>query len=233
MLTEEQREQLEKQFNLHKHDKYSVDIQLNDETILKSFIVHPNILRPEVTPALFLTRFLAKNKQLYQNKNAIDMGSGTGIQGIVMAQGGANHVTFSDIRDDCIENTKENIKRYGVEDKSTTHISDLFNRIPKNEKFDVIVFNHPFFPGEPIKDIPVSSCIMDGGELIHCFFEQIVDYLKEKSILIMPFFHLAGDLNDPGIQAPKHGFKIKRRHKIKSEDELNKGDISIYEIERD
>ena len=66
---------------------------LSKDYILKDFIVHSGVLRPEKMSALSLAQWLFSHNPLYKNKVVLDMGCGTGIQGITMAKRGCqkNH----------------------------------------------------------------------------------------------------------------------------------------------
>jgi hypothetical protein len=41
---------------------------------------------------------------------------------------------------------------------------------------------------------------------------------------------MAGEVNDPGIQAPLHGYGIARQHRFEVHEGLQQGAFSIYEI---
>lgn len=72
--------------------------------------------------------------------------------------------------------------------------------------------------------------MMDQGNLVHRFLGGAKDYLDKNGVIIMPFFHLAGLTNDPGIQAPRHGYEITQEYQLKVTTGLQQGNISIYEI---
>ena len=67
-------------------------------------------MRPEKMTSLILAKWLTNNKEVYQDKDVLDMGCGSGIQGIVMGINGAKRIIFSDLSHSAIENTKENIE---------------------------------------------------------------------------------------------------------------------------
>lgn len=230
MVTKNQRFYVKKTLKTHRHKKYTTDILLSEAHSLKNFIVYPNVLRPElVTPVLFLARFLFFNNGLYFNKVCLDMGCGSGVQGIVMSLYGAKKVIFSDISHDAVKNTKENVSKFKVSQKSQILEGDLFEKILT--KFDIIVFNHPFFPENPIKDIPVSSAILDSGNLIHRFLKEAKTYLKAGGKIIMPFYDIAGVVNDPKVQAPKHSYKVRLLFTVTVKSGLQLGKILIYELQ--
>ena len=230
-LTEEQKFQINRQLRAHRHRKYSTDIVLDKNHILRCFSVHPNVLRPDQMTALHLARFLLFNKKQYRNKVCIDMGCGTGIQGIVMSLFGASKIVFSDIWPHAIENTKSNIKQFNLHSKAIVVQGDLFEKI--KVKADVIVFNHPFFPEKPNGNIPVSISMLDSGQLIHRFLRDARGHLKNSGKIFMPFLDMAGATNNPKVQARKHHYKIRTRASYGVMAGLQKGNISIFELTTD
>jgi ribosomal protein L11 methyltransferase len=68
--------------------------------------------------ALLQTRPLA-------NRTVIDVGTGSGVLGIVAARLGAAYVTAIDVDPDAIENARENVARNGVDALVEAHVGDL------------------------------------------------------------------------------------------------------------
>ena len=227
-LNKEQEKQITFQSNKLKHKTYTTTISFDTIHQLKDFQVHKNVLAPEKVTAIYLAKWLFDNPALYKGKITLDLGCGTGIQGIVMALYGAKKVTFTDISKVAIQNTIENIKTFKLKKYSTVKKIDLFGKT-KN-KFDIIVFNHPFFPDEGNKKDFISLATRDSGELIHRFFKDAKKHLTTNGIIIMPYFNKAGPVNDPLIQAPKHGYKIIKKVSEEINTELHKGKASIYII---
>ncbi len=73
-----------------------------------------------------------------KDKKVLDVGTGTGILGILCSQLGAKTVFGTDIESGAVENTIENIDRNHIEN-FTVELGDI-NVIP-NEKYEVIVAN--------------------------------------------------------------------------------------------
>jgi hypothetical protein len=211
----------------HQHDRYCVDLSLSRGVDLRDFVVCRGVMRPEVMSSIVLARYLSDRTDLFSRKTVIDMGSGTGIQGIVMARSGASHVIFSDISPAAVANTRENSRRFGIEHKSDILEGDLFAQFPE-ERAEVIVFNHPFFPDDPVKEIPISISMLDSGSLIHRFLEQAKTHLN--GVILMPYFALAGPNNDPGIQGPEHGYSLTVQGPVHVSEGLQRGDFFIYEL---
>lgn len=201
-----QRQQVHRQLQDHKHSRYAFDLEWPPSFKLKNFAVFPNVLRPDRMIAMRLAYFLASHPNLYHAKSFVDVGCGSGIQGIVMLKNGATHGIFTDISNDAIQNTIENINQYNLQDKSQVLLTDLLEGI--REKVHIIVFNHPFFAAKPSSEEPVSLAMLDEGELLQRFLTTADNYLKPGGKIIMPYFHEAGPTNNPQVQAPKHGYHI-------------------------
>ncbi len=225
--------QVEKQVRAHRHGWYQTNIVLDrqspEHAVLKGLNIRTGVMRPEIMTSLFLARWLYANQPLYAGKRTLDMGCGCGIQGIVMGLHGAAYVEFSDISPEAIANTKENISQYGLPGKAKAVISDLFERLA--EKFDVIVFNHPFFEGVEKPSDGVAGTMVPQAGLIHRFLEEAKGHLSAGGGIIMPYYHLAGAENDPALQGPKHGYAVSRVFGMDVEEEsIQLGQISIYAL---
>jgi methylase of polypeptide subunit release factors len=228
-LNAKQQKQVALQVAAHKHQKYVVTIELTDGVALKDFTVMPQVLRPEVMSALFLARWLYFNNGLYAGKTVIDIGCGSGLQGIVAGLYGARKVVFTDIAPEAVGNTVINVKQYGLANSTAVYQGDLFEKV--NEKAEIIIFNHPFFSdGTMEEQITVDASTINRGQLIHRFFEDAKQHLLPGGKIIMPYFHLAGAINDPAVQAPAHGYSVETRWHINVTTGLQKGRHSIYEL---
>ncbi len=180
-LNKIQQAQINKQIDEHQHDRYEVNINFGDNLTLNNFVVYKNVLRPEKMVALNLARYIFINGGL-ENKTVIDIGCGSGIQGIVTGSLGAKKIILSDISKCALENTKENIYKFNLHKKAIVLESNLFQNI--SDKADVIIFNHPFFPGKPLKSIPISSAMLDDGFLLKRFLTEARKHLLPKGKLL-------------------------------------------------
>ncbi len=242
-LTDKQREQIRLQIAHHQHKRYETNIVLTNGHVLNDFIVYPKTLRPdrpEAMTAVYLARWLFFNNGIYHHQEVLDMGCGSGIQGVVMGLYGARKVTFSDIDPKAVVNTSENIERFHLGDISEVLEGNLFEKIRKEDgKFGVIVFNHPFFSFGRMEDLLAGTAMIgdrtmvNDGTLLRRFLSEAHSYLNESGSIIMPYYHKAGQTNDPGIQAPKHGYEVKERLRFIVKTGLQRGPISIYELRRE
>lgn len=120
--------------NLLEHEDY--------EVLVGGIKIHARhgVFSPD-TNLTHSTSILIKHLPDVRNKRIIDMGCGTGIIAITCALQGAEHVIASDVSNNAIQNTKENIQRYNLEKLIDLRKSNLFESIP--EKFDYILANLP------------------------------------------------------------------------------------------
>jgi release factor glutamine methyltransferase len=224
-LNSEQKIQLYKQILNHQHETYRTDIDLGNR-ILKDFWVYANVMRPEIMTSKNFAEYLSNNPCIYENKKVLDIGTGSGILGITTALNGAENVLCTDISNYAIENTTRNINYCHLKNIRVRK-SDLFKNI--KEKYDVILFNYPFFNETAISSEPVSMSMLGGKELVKDFFKQASSYLKDEGKIFVPFFDLAGDKTHPKI-AEEYGFNVRIAKQLTNTDGLQNGNRAIYEI---
>jgi len=233
LLTDAQREQLKKQLALHDRASGMQSIELSDGVRLDLFIERGVFGSDIMSSGLYLARFLYKRQDLYRGRACLDMGCGPGTQGLVMGSYGAASVVFADVSEKAIDDTKRNVELHRLT-HATAYVSDLFSGLPVNQRYDVIVFNHPFFPeraerfeDDPMHDIELQRTMLGGTALVRRFFSGAGSFLNKNGILIMPYFYFAGPENDPRTHAGRAGFAIREDEKIQSTTGLQRGEISI------
>ncbi len=229
-LNEEQNAQLIKQWENNQHNDHEVSIDLSGQgDSLDNFLVCRGVLNPTSVTSRYCASYLYyNNKRLFADKTVIDMGCGSGLLGLVMALYGAKSVIFSDISRSAFRNTKENIARFKIKDKSVLLQGDLFEKI--SEKVDLIVFNHPFFTGNPFFGGTIASSMLAPVNLIQSFLKEAPKHLNEGGFVLMPYYAKAGDTNDPAVQGLKYGFEVVNTFKVNASHGLQTGEIKICEL---
>lgn len=229
-LNDEQNAQVLKQWGNNQHGDHEIYVELSGQGDgLKGFLVHEGVWNPAVASSRYHASYLYYNNlRLFAGKTAIDVGTGTGLMGLVMALNGAKNVILTDISFAAAQNAQANIQKFSVDNNALVFRGDLFEKVPV--KADFIVFNHPFFGGEPSPGSTIAASMLDSGELIKKFLQKVPEYLYPGGVIMMPFYSKAGAINDPVVQGPKYGFKVTTVFKANSATGLQTGEITIHEL---
>lgn len=120
--------------------------------VLEDVAGRPMLVLPQVfNPKLFRTGpFLAEvfeEQPLAPGAIVLDLGAGSGI-GAITAARRASSVVAVDINPEAVRCARINAQVNGVEDRVEVRLGDLFEPV-QGERFDVILFNPPFYRGEP------------------------------------------------------------------------------------
>jgi release factor glutamine methyltransferase len=91
--------------------------------------------------------FFAENLHLQAKAGVLDMGTGSGILGIIASKN-AREVTFIDLNPYAIRCAKRNALINNVESQTKFIQGDLFSPLREASKFDTILFNAPYVPSE-------------------------------------------------------------------------------------
>src|SRR3989344_5438187 len=122
----------------------------------------------------------------------LDVGTGSGIQAVAALEI-TEHVTAVDINKHAVDKVKKEHPQIKVIQ------SDLFTKIPKSEKFDVIIFNPPYLPEEERESFE-ERLVLTGGkyghEILERFFKEARHYLKPKGKILVVFSSLTGDIKE-------------------------------------
>lgn len=127
---------------------------------------------------------LAKAVEELAFGKAIDIGTGSGIQGIVAAKRGCD-VTFADINEDALDCAMENAKENGVAGDFLK--SDLFGNIIG--RYNTIIFNPPYLPSARVGSEKRLDLALDGGkdgrDLIERFLKDYKDHVLKDHVVLM------------------------------------------------
>lgn len=225
MLTTREKEQLDLQLSEHcEQDIYETCFELDTSNSLERFIMYPNVIKP--MSSVSLGRFLHRHPTIYQNKILLDMGSGSGIQGIIAARRGAKEVVFSDIDHSAYLNTSANDLRFCRHLSTRVIKGNLFENIQR--QVDVAVFAQPYFPDCPLAEYPVTVGMLDPGILIQRFLKDAQQFVIGP--IYMPFLDWISDANNPRVQGVKLGYAVREVHSEELFTGIQIGRFSVYEL---
>lgn len=145
LMDENQRKIVLLQQEKHAHEDFDIDYDVSGEgDILKGFLIKKGVWDFLKASGRYHARYMFyHNADLFVGKTVIEIGAGTGIMSIIMAKYGAKKVIASDISNKAVENTKENVRRFGCGDIVEVVQGDLFENI--KESADCILWMIPFF----------------------------------------------------------------------------------------
>ncbi len=128
------------------------------------------------------SELLAKAVEQYAFGYALDMGTGTGIQGIVAAKSGCG-VVFCDIDPAALRCAAGNAASNRVFGEFVQ--SDLFGSVRR--RFNTIIFNPPYVPtGRGERGMPVYLAGGEGGrEVIARFLSGLRPHLLDDHVVLM------------------------------------------------
>ena len=230
LLNPVQRGMVELQYEKHWHEDKEVDFDVSGEgDVLKGFKVNRGVWDPFLASGRYHARYLFYNSGLFRNKVAVDMGSGTGLMSVVMAKYGAGKVIAGDISPLAVENSRENVIRFGVEDRVKVIQGDLFENIPG--KADLIAWMIPFFDRKPgVKGDTISNSMLIDVPTLYRFLEESKDHLYGRGVVLMPSYSLSGSSARITKAATELGYSIDNRWIFKSDNGIQKGTHFMHEL---
>lgn len=132
----------------------------------------------------FFKEFLEKqlsNKKFSKSIKILDMGTGSGI----LAKTCSRFIYKKNIF--CVDIQEDSVKNMASEGFHSIK-SNLFSKIPKSHKFDLILFNAPYLPKDPKED-KKSQIETTGGkkgdEISVKFIKQAKNYLSPNGVIFL------------------------------------------------
>ena len=130
-------------FQRHRHERL----------VLEKVAGRPLVVLPGVmNPALFrtgavLAQYLEKHP-VATGTPVLELGTGSGLLAVVAAEQGAEVVAV-DINPEAVRCARINALLNRVETRVDVRHGDLFGPLAADERFELVLFNPPFFGGEP------------------------------------------------------------------------------------
>ena len=129
-----------------------------------------------------------------RDKEVLDVGTGSGLLGLVCAQLGA-HVTVVDIEDSALKNAETAARKLNLTIKATK--SDIFSNVAS--RFDIVLFNPPYLPSDEVRDRAVDGG-PEGRELTDRFLKELPLHLKKDGFALL----LVSRVNKPRAILDSH-----------------------------
>lgn len=183
-----------------------------------------------------------------EDKDILDLGCGCGALGLSLIKKKPKSILLSDISSGAIDDCNLNIKNHnsGLKKiKISTMVSDCFNEISPNEKYDVIINDISGISQDIALLSPwFNNAPCNSGSNGLGFFKKVIveaqSFLKEGGILVSPLISLS-NINDARLflddklkeykaSAKKSWFlpqDMNEKYKSTLEEQLDLGNISL------
>ncbi len=164
-----------------------------------------NSIYPPEQDSFLMSNFLRKNIPLMIKQNfnmkVLEIGAGSGINLNAFLDSGVNkkNIFSCDVNSEAVEYCR-NLGFNCVK-------SNLFEKIFKNKKFDLIIFNPPYLPEdvlEPEDSKVTTTGGLKGNEIIIEFLKQATDFLVDNGKI----FLITSSLSER-VDFEKLGYKFK------------------------
>jgi len=143
-----------------------------EEIAGKTLLVMPEVFNPRLLRSgEFLVRSLS-SALIPPGSRVLDMGTGTGV-GALFAAEWAERVIAVDINRSAVRCARINVLLHHLEDKVTVLEGDLFAPV-EGQRFDVVLFNPPFFRGIPRDPLDLAWRSVD---VVERFAEDLPNHL--------------------------------------------------------
>ena len=146
-----------------------------------------------INPGVFHPRFFFSTKYFYSfinkldlnNKECIEIGSGSGLLSLLMGKK-KGCVTTIDISNEAIENTKLNYKlnKKLLPNNFKIIKSNLFENL-QDVVYDIIIINPPYFFKEPLTSSQYAWYCGKDGEYFVKLFYQLPKYIHPTTLIYM------------------------------------------------
>lgn len=150
----------------------------------EDFIVNENVLIPrDETEILVRKAIEIINENKF--KQVLDIGTGSGCIACMIAKLTEAQVLGVDISIGALQVALDNASKLGLFNKAIFRKSNIFSKIKKNERFDLIISNPPYIPLKQKNELqvevgyePESALFADDEEGVE-FYEKIINECSE------------------------------------------------------
>lgn len=164
--------------------------------------------------------------KILKNSNNLclcDIGTGTGVIGLFAAKRGVR-VVASDISPTAVKASRINAILNDC--RIDIRLCDLFECFDNSEKFDIIIFNPPYFPIRITDEFSMTYAAGENYEIIIRFLREAKNHLKPNGYVLITLTSLV-DTELIFQIARKIGYKVELINKVKG---LPKEEIRLYKL---
>ncbi len=160
-----------------------------------AFVVTPDVLVPRPETEHLIEMVLKYQPDQQENLTTLDIGTGSGCISISLAKEYPNAlVTACDISDKALKVAQANADNLGVKQRMTFLQGDLYQALPVDSQFDVIVSNPPYVSQEEMFDLEAELSFeprfaltdeASGLTLLDKLLQDAHHYLKDGGLLVL------------------------------------------------
>jgi len=161
----------------------------------KEFTVHQDKTAMKVcTDACLFGAWVVENIDMPSLKNILDIGTGTGLLSLMLAQYSKASIDAVEINPMAVEQARSNFKESKWEDQLHVHATSIIEYVQTLEKqFDLIISNPPFFEQQlkskdNQRNIAMHSANLTLTELAYCMAQLLGD--SGKAAILLPWNRL-------------------------------------------
>ena len=158
------------------------------------FRVDEHVLIPRPETELLVERAIDILKRRRGPHTILDVGTGSGIIGILLARETGGKVFCGDLSRAALKVTRDNARLLGVEERIHLFCADLLGPLKRHRLFDLIVANLPYIPSAQwetlmadVRDFEPKTALLggeEGMEIYGRFLPDAISFLKGDGRLL-------------------------------------------------
>lgn len=183
-LSEEQVNLIKMLFNERKKGKPLAYIVKSKEFFSEEFFVNESVLIPRPETEILVEEALNIIKHMEVQPRVLDVGTGSGVIGIIIAKHAPADVVCLDVSLDALKVASINSDRLGVRKKVTFVCSDLLTALNEKRGFHVVVANLPYVKRDEwdnlmkdVKEYEPELALLGGEDGLNQY-RRLIDALK-------------------------------------------------------
>lgn len=193
VLDESEQRKIEQSIGERRQGKPLAYLTNEKEFFSAPFYVDGRVLIPRPETELLVEEAMKVIRQK-GHPRVLDMGTGSGVIGILLAKNGAGSVVAADISPAALAVAHRNARAFGLEAGIEFVASDLFSAIGKGRTFDLICANLPYVALHEweglmaeVREFEPAAALVggnEGTELYERFLEEIGDHLADEGTFL-------------------------------------------------